>query len=66
MRRAQAICRRLRKRDIYAFAKEVTIPPRYDDDWEEPSAAGAQSLTVPTGCRPVLIPLELKFRNSEA
>ena len=41
IRRAQDICRRLRMRDNYAFAGEVTIPPRYDDDWNQPTEAGA-------------------------
>ena len=32
IRRAQAICKRLRRRDIYAYVDEVTIPPLLVDD----------------------------------
>ena len=66
MRRAQAICRRLRKRDIYAFAREVTIPPRYDDNWKEPSAAGASLHRIANGggC-PLVLKLQQRFWKKE-
>ena len=43
IRAAQAICKRLRRRDIYAYVDEITIPPHLVDDdlGNVPSGAAA-------------------------
>ena len=41
LRRAQAIIARLRRRDLYKYVHEVTIPPRcLNSHWQRPSEAG--------------------------
>ena len=41
LRRAQALIRRLRRRDLYKFCQEVTIPSKYADTcFVMPTAGG--------------------------
>ena len=40
LRRAQALIGRLRRRDLYKFCHEVTIPPRLADNFTMPTAGG--------------------------
>lgn len=45
MRRAQAIIGRLRRRDLYRYVQEVTVPPEQLErhQWRVPAAQGATS-----------------------
>ena len=53
LRRAQALVARLRRRDLYKFCHEVTIPPQHAENFTMPTAGGelAQAeLCVNSGC----------------
>jgi len=46
LRRAQALVGRLRRRDLYKFCHEVTIPPQHAENFIMPSAGGALAQTA--------------------
>jgi len=69
MRRAQAIIGRLRRRDLYRYVQEVTIPPLQleADQWKVPKKQGAchsetMCILPPSGdhemCNPLTRPLQ--------
>ena len=51
LRRAQALIRRLRRRDLYKFCQEVTIPSEYADSCFVMPTAGGEHPAGPSVSR---------------